>query len=113
MEDETQRFDPQDIMATKGLSCLSYIGILFLIPMLVNQHSPYTKFHVNQGMVLFIILLIVSIASSILDWIPIIGWLLSSAMWVGFAVLAILGIVNSVQGRAKRLPIIGNIEIYH
>lgn len=111
MEQNTQ-FAQQDVEATKGLAWLSYIGILFLVPMLVNKDSQYTKFHVNQGIVLFIFEIVAGIASGILSFIPFIGWMISGLLSLALLVLAILGIVNSLQGNAKPLPVIGNIVIY-
>lgn len=120
MIDETQNYDPQDIQATKGLACLSYIGILFLIPMLVNKDSQFTKFHVNQGIVLLLADIILGIGAgilcAILAFIPIVGWILSLVISAGIPIVLfvflILGLVNALQGTAKRLPIIGNIQIY-
>ncbi len=112
MNDETSRFDPQDIQANKGLCILSYLWLLFLVPMLVNKNSPFTKFHVNQGIVLFIFCIIISIISKIVTWIPIIGWMIGSVIWIVELILVIMGIVNAAQGEAKRLPIIGNIDLY-
>lgn len=114
-----ETFAPDDIQKTKGLAWLSYLGILFLIPMLVNQNSPYTKFHVNQGIVLFIADLIlyvaVSIVSFILGFIPIIGIILSALLYLAVSIVilifVILGIVNAVQGQAKELPVIGKFRI--
>lgn len=112
MNDETYKFDPNDIRATNSLAWLSYLGIFFLIPMLVNKNSPFTKFHVNQGIVLLIALIIANVVGAIAAFIPFIGWIVYPLLSVAMFVLAILGIVNAAQGKAKRLPIIGNIEIY-
>ncbi|MBN1445824.1 MAG: hypothetical protein JW957_06930, partial [Candidatus Omnitrophica bacterium] len=59
----------------KGLAWLSYLGILLLIPLLVNKDNEYSKFHVKQGLVLLISGIILSVASIILAFIPVIGWL--------------------------------------
>ncbi|MEG2429212.1 MAG: DUF4870 domain-containing protein [Oscillospiraceae bacterium] len=113
MNDETQYFNPADINDNKGLCILSYFGFLFLIPMLVNgQKSPFTRFHVNQGMVLFLLYIAMGIVTAILRFIPILGGLISGLAWVGLLVLSIMGIVNAAQGTAKRLPIIGEINLY-
>ena len=61
MLDEMGRFLPEDIERTKGLAWLSYLGFLFLVPLLVYKDSPYDKFHVNQGIVLFITEVIIGI----------------------------------------------------
>lgn len=113
MNDETQCFNPEDIHDNKGLCIFSYLALLFLIPMLVNgQKSPFTRFHVNQGLVLFIANIILGIIVKILRFIPIIGALISGLFGIFSLVLMIIGIVNAAQGTAKRLPIIGNITLY-
>lgn len=35
------------------LAALSYVGILFLIPMFMQPKNAYVQFHVKQGMVVF------------------------------------------------------------
>ncbi len=98
----------------KVYGVLSYLGILWLVGLLASK-SEYTKFHVNQGIVLFIIEVAAGILSVIIGFIPFVGWILSGIIGgvVGLAcfVLAILGIVNAAQGEMKALPVIGSIKI--
>ena len=115
-----EQYNPNDINQTKSIAWLSYFGIFFLIPMLVYKNSPYTKFHVNQGIVFLIFDVVGSIAlaivSTILAFIPITGWILASllsfAFWVVVVVFMVIGIVNAATGKAKPLPLIGKITIY-
>jgi len=44
--------DDKIINEGKSLAWLSYLGILLLIPLLVNRENEYSKFHVKQGIVL-------------------------------------------------------------
>ena len=115
MDNNIQQFDQNDINATKGLAWLSYFGIFFLIPMLVNKDSAYTKFHVNQGIMLFILEVAGGIVISILSVIfalmgavgAIVGGLISVAFYILVFVLMIMGIVNAATGKTKSLPILG------
>lgn len=115
----TGQFDPNDIQQNKGLSILSYIGILFLIPLLAAPNSPYARFHTNQGLVLFLADLIsgvaIGILSAILIWIPVAGiilvGLISAAVGICLFVFMIMGIVNAATGNPKELPLIGQIKI--
>lgn len=117
--DNNVQFDTQDIEKSKSLVWLSYLGILFLIPMLANKDSAYTRFHVNQGLVLFLSELVLSIVLNVLSVIltmavPVLGIiisLLSGLIYLALFIFAIMGIVNSLQGKAKQLPIIGKIQI--
>jgi len=107
--DSTAEYDPEDIKANKVMAILSYIGILVLIPLFAAKNSKFARFHTNQGLVLFIAALLVSAA----DWflgkihLGIIGWILDVLVFV----LAIIGIVNAAQGKAKELPWIGKFRI--
>ncbi|MFZ2538779.1 MAG: hypothetical protein WAX04_07745 [Oscillospiraceae bacterium] len=112
MTDETYKFDPNDIMATKPLAWLSYLWVLFLVPMLVNQNSPFTKFHVNQGIIFLILSIISNIVASVIGWVPYFGDIIAGLIRLSMVALMIVGIINAAQGKAKRLPIIGNIELY-
>ncbi len=112
--DHTSEFDPQDIEQNKVMGILAYLGILVLVPILAAKDSKFARYHANQGLVLCIAEIVVSIIGSILANIPVIGWILSLLCWlinIALFILAIIGIVNAVNGRAKDLPIIGNIRI--
>jgi uncharacterized membrane protein len=91
----------------KGLAWLSYLGILLLIPLLVNKDNEYSKFHVKQGIVLLIAGIALSIASIILGFIPVIGALIALAVGIFLLVLTIMGIVNALTEKTTPLPVIG------
>lgn len=115
MTDETAKFDPNDIQASKGMAWLSYLGIFFLIPMLTQKDSAFAKFHVNQGVVLFIASIIFNIVGYIIMFVM--ALILPALAFIGYliclvpAVFAIMGIIFALQGSAKRLPLIGNMQI--
>ena len=98
--DTTADFDEKDIADNKVYAILSYIWILFLVPLLAAKESKFARFHANQGLVLFI-------ASIICGIIPIVGWILGIVVLV----LEIIGIVNAAQGKAKEVPIVGKIKL--
>jgi len=116
--DTTDQFDPADIQQNKMIALLSYLGILFLVPLLAAPNSRFARFHANQGLVLFIVEIVGSIAISILSgifafiWIL---WFIIPILWavygIGVFVLFILGIVNATGGKAKELPLVGKIKI--
>ena len=104
--DSTDQFDAADINDNKILAALSYLSWLVLIPLLVSK-SRFVKFHANQGLILFIASFIVGVVAVI----PILGWLVSFVGGIVTFVLAIIGIVNVVNGKAKQLPIIGKFTL--
>ncbi len=85
------------------IAILSYIGILFLVPLLAAKDNPFAQFHAKQGLVLFI----AEIATMVIAWIPILGWLIGFVCWIIWLVLSIIGIINVVSGKQTPLPIIG------
>ena len=101
--DSTSQYDPRDIADNKVMAILCYIGILWLIPFLTTKESPFVKFHLNQGLTLLILALIVAAVS----WIPVVGWLCSVVVFA----LAIIGIVNVANGKAQELPVIGKFTL--
>ncbi|MEF9959519.1 MAG: DUF4870 domain-containing protein [Niameybacter sp.] len=106
-----KNFSEQDIASNKGMAALSYLGILFLVPLLAAKESRYAQFHANQGMVFFIASIIVPVVGNILALIPFIGWIFSLAVWFLITAGFIMGLVNALQGQAKELPLIGHIQL--
>ncbi len=86
-----------------AITILSYIGILFLVPLLTRKEDGFSQFHAKQGMVLFL----AEVATVFVAWIPLLGWLVGGLLWVAWIVLSVLGIVNVVKGKKEELPVIG------
>ena len=115
--DRTAEFNQADIVSNKAMGILAYLGPLVFIPMFAAKGSKFARFHANQGLTLFIACVAWSIVYSILNWIILaISWRLyfvSSIIGLCslvFLVLAVLGIVNAANGRAKELPVIGKFK---
>lgn len=103
--DITDQFDKEDIEKNKVMGLLAYI--IFFIPLLAAKDSPFARFHANQGFVLFLCGLI----SSLILIIPILGWLIAPILSLVITVLAVIGIINALNGKAKELPFIGKFKI--
>ena len=104
-KDTTDQFDKDDIEKNKAMGLLAYI--LFFIPLLAAKDSPFARYHANQGLVLFLCGLI----SSVVWIIPILGWIIAPILSIVITVLAVIGIINALNGKAKELPIIGKFKI--
>ncbi len=115
--DTTAEFTPEDINQNKAMAILAYI--IFLIPLFAAKESKFARFHTNQGLVLVIFSVAYAIVEAILSAIfYAISWSLGALMgtilglvFILVTVLAIIGIVNAAQGKAKELPLIGKIQI--
>ena len=118
LKDTTSKFDKKDIENGKLMSVISYLGILCLIPYFTEKENKYVRYHAIQGLNLFLISTIYSIAYSIVSCIlvlmPIVGWFLLLPLGLisfGFVGLTILGIVYALQDKAKEIPVINKIQI--
>ena len=54
------KFDAKDVADNKAVAALSYISILFLVPLLLKKDSPFAKAHAKQGLILFLFEVVVS-----------------------------------------------------
>lgn len=91
-------FDPKDIADNKFVAALSYIGLLFLVPLLVKKDSPFSQFHAKQGLVL-------CIAFFLLSFVPVLGWLVSLVLLV----VDIIALVKTLSGEAWEIPLVGDV----
>ena len=115
--DHTDEMDSADIEKNKFISCLSYLGILFFLPLVACPDSKFGRFHANQGLVLLVLSIACTIAtsiiSSIFSWI-FLWWLASIITYLvrlALIAIAILGIFNTYNGKAKDLPFAGTLRI--
>lgn len=123
--DNTADFNKTDIEANKVLALFSYLGILVLVPIFAAKHSPFARYHSNQGLVLIVSMIIWSVIDTVLTTVlrAVLGnalglWgiysLCGTALnifYAGFSILAVIGIINVLNGRAKELPIIGKYKL--
>ena len=67
------------------------------------------KFHVKQALVLLIASIAVSIVGWVLIWIPVIGWIAFIVLRLGVLALWIMGLVGAIQGKQKEVPVLGSL----
>jgi len=122
--DYTSYFHPADIEANKGISLVAYI--LFFVPLLVAPDSKFARFHVNQGLIVFIVSIVLSIMQNIFrfgnwwnwgNWNSFNGFFFNpfslaiGLMQFGLLACIVYGIVNAVNGKAVELPLIGKFRL--
>ena len=98
-------------MTPKVQSILSYLGILWLIAFFLGkeQRNDLCRYHLKQGLGLFITVVICNIALGIvLTIVPSLGFVASILGAVLF-ILMILGIITAANEVAKPLPVIGKM----
>ena len=100
---EEQKFDPKDIEDNKVIAAISYLFILFLIPLLTKKDSKFCMFHAKQGLVLFIAWVILWVI-----WmIPTLGWILGFLGTILLLIIELVGLIKALQGEAWEIPVIG------
>ncbi|MDR2019028.1 MAG: DUF4870 domain-containing protein [Syntrophobacterales bacterium] len=90
---------------------LAYLGILCFIPLLTQKQNRFIIFHAKQGLVLFITWMIAWILKIFVSFIPYIGPIMSvvlSLVVLGCFVIGIIGIVQAIQGKEWKIPILGD-----
>ncbi len=93
--------DPKDVEEGKGLAWLSYIGILFLVPLLAKKDNSFCMHHAKQGMVFFII----EFCLYIIAIIPFLGWIICVLGSLFMIVMAIIGLIQAIQGNWWEAPL--------
>lgn len=109
-----------DIEQNKIFGVISYLGLLFLVPLIAAKQSKFAMYHCNQGAILFVIAvccwIALAVISAVVHLIPFLGLVLGIllvfvhfALWIGILALMIVGIINAVNGKMKPLPVIGSL----
>jgi len=84
-----------------GWTIVAYL--LFFVPLLTEaRRDPFVKYHVRQGLVLFISVFILCV----LSWIPVIGSIIFLLGSIVIFVLWLIGILNATTSKKKPLPLI-------
>lgn len=111
-----------DKLKNSAVAC--YIPFVCLYFIATNKHkeSNYLKFHINQGVNITAILIVVFIISKILislfsdttmlaSHTP--GWVdaIIAVLYFGVFLLIVFGVINTLNGSSKELPIFGKIKV--
>lgn len=98
-------------MDQKTTSWVSYITFIGWIVAYLAGDKEGAKFHLNQSLIIWLGYLIMFIASKLLIFIPIIGWLVALAAYVFLFVMWIMGLIYAINQEEKELPLIGKLKI--
>jgi uncharacterized membrane protein len=85
------------------MGIISYLGPLVIVSYIVGKDNPSLKFHVKQGLVLFVIEVAVWILGMMFGFL----WMLFQLVNLAVFILAIVGITNVAQKKEKPLPFVG------
>ena len=76
------------------IAAFSYAWALSLVVLVVKRGDETAQFHARQGTILFL--------ASLLGFIPLIGWIVAAAAWVGMVV----GFIQAWQGKRYEMPFV-------
>ena len=116
----TFMYKEEDIKKNKFFSVISYLPLLFIVPLIFKKESKFARFHANQGLSLFVCEVIVSVVCFILKWVftllaiaPLLIGLnfIMTVIFIIMLSILLVGVMNANGGLAKSLPFIGGIEI--
>lgn len=88
---------------TAVIAYLTVIGLIIAFVMNNDKKEPFASYHIRQSLGL----MITGLALSLINIIPVLGWVVSI---VGFFIILymwIMGLLNAINGREKPMPILG------
>jgi len=88
-----------------GLLCYVLWWASGLVFFLIEKESNFVRFHAIQSVYVFGAL---TVAGIVLGWIPVIGLVIGSLIWVLGVVLWIVLMIKAYQGEKFKLPIVGD-----
>ena len=85
-----------------GMAVVAYI--IFFLPLLTEaKKDPFVKYHVKQGLTLFL----AGLMGQVIVLIPFIGWILLWPYNIFLFILFVTGVMNALGNKQKPLPLIG------
>ena len=90
-------------VSSRVLAVMSYLGVLSLVPLVMNRNDPYVQFHARQGVVLWMWEVL-----AIYTWlIPAVGSFFFHFSSILCSVFSVIGILSVLLGRAWKFPLLG------
>jgi len=89
-----------------GLLCYLGIWIAGIVFLVIEQKNKFVRFHALQSIVVFGVL---TIASTLLSWIPFFGGFFSAVIGILAFILWILLMVKAYQGELYKVPVAGQV----
>jgi uncharacterized membrane protein len=89
------------------LSYLTLIGFIVAVVLHGNKKTKLGTYHLRQSLGLLIAAVAVWVLSMVLAIIPILGWLMALALWLGLFFLWLMGLIAAANGQRKPVPVLG------
>lgn len=106
-------FEPEDLEKNRTMAALGYI--VFFIPLIKCEDSKVGRYCANQGLILLVLIVLVSVLFNIFAIIPFIGWLFQLVGGLVSFALFCVGVLCFAQmmtnGRVIELPYVGGFRL--
>ncbi len=91
---------------------LSYLGLLAIIPLLVDKDQE-VQWHAKNGLVLLLTIVAIVIVTSVLAFVPVLGGIVGCLVFplstIGYLVVIVIGIMKALKGEKLRLPVLSDL----
>jgi uncharacterized membrane protein len=108
-----REFTPEDLSKNRTMAALGYI--VFFIPLMMCKDSKVGRYCANQGLILTVLMVLVSVLFKIFSIVPFIGWLFSLAGSLACFALFCVGLLCFVQmmthDNVVELPYVGGFKL--
>ena len=111
--------DEKDNRNEKLAAAMAYLGILVVVPFFMERKTQFVRYHLGQGVTLFAAEILYGIIYQLLVvMVLMVSWRLYLIVRIAgyvafvFPVLALIGIINVLNGQEKELPVIGKIRLF-
>jgi uncharacterized membrane protein len=89
---------------------LSYLGLLALIPLLVEKDDAEVQWHAKNGLLMFAGWIVLWIVLMILNFVPVLGTILSCGLlpilMLVIVVIHVIAIVKALKGERFMMPLV-------
>lgn len=89
-----------------ALLCYVLVWITGIVFLILEKENKFVRFHAFQSIFTFLPLFV---AAWILGYIPIVGWMLATLIWILVIILWLVLMFKAYQGEKYKLPIVGDI----
>ncbi|MFC2185764.1 DUF4870 domain-containing protein [Fulvivirgaceae bacterium LMO-SS25] len=104
METNTQN----SIAEGKSIATIAYVTLIGLIVAFVQngeKKNAFARYHIRQSLGL----MCTGFALSLVNIIPLLGWIISILGVIGLMVLWIMGLMNAINGKEQPIPLLGGL----
>lgn len=122
---ETNNYNQDEMLKYKTDAVIAYIPFISFYYLITSKQkkSDYLKFHINQGLNLTILFVVVFFISKVLcslfavdgglgrEFVPGIIEFICYVLYVTVVFLVGFGIINTTNGQSKELPLIGKYRL--